>query len=182
MYNNVRACVKTSNGLTDFFSSTSGVKHGCNLSPNLFNIFVNDITNISNLSCEPVSLGGSKVNCLLYADNLLVMSNSKHGLQQCLNKLNDYTKKWKLQVNLKKTILMIFNKSGRKLNCLKASCSFWVEDSGHGYMLYVLGFCSNTVWFFLSKPRPVVQQRLAYYVYSFKRFPPTEWNPSTYIP
>ena len=49
------------------------------------------------------------------------MSNSEHGLQQCLNKINDYTKKWKLQVNLNKTKLMIFDKSGRKL---KASCSF----------------------------------------------------------
>ena len=121
MYNNVRACVKTSNGLTDFFSSTSGVKQGCHLSPSLFNIFVNDITDIFDLCCKPVSLGGSKVNCLLYADDLLVMSNSEHGLQQCLNKINDYTKKWKLQVNLNKTKLMIFDKSGWKL---KASCSF----------------------------------------------------------
>ena len=63
----------------------------------------------------------TKVNCLLYADELLHMSSSEHGLQQCLNKLNDYTKKWKLRVNLKKTKLIIFNKSGRKLN---ASCSF----------------------------------------------------------
>ena len=49
------------------------------------------------------------------------MSNSEHGLQQCLNKLNDYTKKWELREHLKKTKLMIFNKSGWKL---KASCSF----------------------------------------------------------
>ena len=111
MYNNVRACVKTNNRLTDFFSSTSGVKQGRDLSPNLFNIFVNDITDIFYLSCEPVSLG----------DDLLVMSNSEHGLRQCLNKLNDYTKKWELREHLKKTKLMIFNKSGWKL---KASCSF----------------------------------------------------------
>ena len=76
-------------------------------------MFVNDINHIFYLSCEPVSLCNSKVNCLLYADDLLVMSNSEHGLI--------IRKEWKLQVNLKKTKLMIFHKSGRKL---KASCNF----------------------------------------------------------
>ena len=121
MYNNVRSCVKTCEGLTDFFDSKTGVKQGCNLSPNLFNIFVNDLPDIFDSTCDPVPLGGSLENCLLYADDLLLMSLTENGLQHCLNKLFDYTKKWKLQVNLKKTKVMVFNKSGKKL---KLNCMF----------------------------------------------------------
>ena len=105
------------------------------------------------------------------------MSSSEHGLQQCLNKLNDYTKKWKLQVNLKKTKLIIFNKSGRKLN---ASCSFGSKTVDMATSYTYLGFVLTPVWFFLSKPRPVVQQRLAYYVYSFKRLS-THWMEPQYV-
>ena len=44
------------------------------------------------------------------------MLNNENGLQQCLNKLQSYSNKWKLKVNLNKTKLMVFNKSGRKPN------------------------------------------------------------------
>ena len=124
MYKYVRSCVKTDKGLTCFFKSTSitGVKQGCNFkSPNLFNIFVNDLQDIFDSTCDPVLFSESKENCLLYADDLLLMSNIENGLQQCLNKLQSYSNKWKLKVNLKKTKLMVFNKSGRKLNI---NCKF----------------------------------------------------------
>ena len=121
MYDKVRSCVKTSEGLTNFFESKAGVKQGCNLSPNLFNIFVNDLPDIFDSTCDPVPLGESLENCLLYADDLLLMSLTENGLQHCLNKLYDYTKIWKLNVNLKKTKVMVFNKSGRKL---KLNCMF----------------------------------------------------------
>ena len=117
MYQNVRSCVKTNKGLMCFFESTTGVKQGCNLSPTLFNIFVNDLPDIFDSTCDTVLFGESKENCLLYAYDLLLMSNSENGLQQCLNKLHFYhSNKWKLKVNLKKTKLVVFDKSGRKLD------------------------------------------------------------------
>ena len=54
----------------------------------------------------------TQINCLIYADNLVIMSTSAEGLQECLNKLATYCSKWKLQVNLKKTKIIIFNRQG----------------------------------------------------------------------
>ena len=47
-----------------------------------------------------------------YADDLIIMSTSPNALQQCLNNLETYCKKWKLDVNIKKTKIITFNKQG----------------------------------------------------------------------
>jgi hypothetical protein len=44
----------------------------------------------------------------MYADDLVLLSESPGGLQRCLDKLYKYTEKWKLKLNIKKTKIMIF--------------------------------------------------------------------------
>ena len=46
MYNKVHLSVRLPNGITQSFSSNIGLKQGCNLSPILFNIFINDLNEI----------------------------------------------------------------------------------------------------------------------------------------
>ena len=43
------------------------------------------------------------MNSLLYAGDLILVSESRFGLQSCLNKLQTYCDKWKLKVNTAKT-------------------------------------------------------------------------------
>ena len=47
---------------------------------------------------------------------LLILSKSEVGLQSCLKNWNSYTKKWKINVNLDKTKIMVFNKNGRNIH------------------------------------------------------------------
>jgi hypothetical protein len=78
----------------------------------------NDIPELLNTSnCDPVHLGTTKVNCLLnYADDLVLLSKSRSGLQESLAKLQSYVERWKLEINLKKSKVLIFgNKSQRSL-------------------------------------------------------------------
>ena len=57
---------------------------------------------------------GDKINALMYADDLILLSETNEGLQAQINKLNDYCEKWKLEINEKKSKVMIFNR-GNKL-------------------------------------------------------------------
>ena len=108
MYSSYNCSVKLEEGSTPFFKSQIGVKQGCNLSPTLFNLFINDLPDIFNRSCTPVTLNDTELSCLLYADDLVLLSESKAGLQNCLTKLDSYTKKWKLNINFKKSKVMVF--------------------------------------------------------------------------
>ena len=57
-----------------------------------------------------------KFSWLLYADDLLLMSTTPKGLQDCLNKLSMFCENNGLIVNLKKTNIMTFCKNGRLSN------------------------------------------------------------------
>ena len=112
MYLNVRPLlqVKVDNFLTDSFISEIGVRQGDIMSPNLFKLFVNDLSDNFNAECEPVILGNTKLNCLLYADDLIMLSESREGLQNCMDHLETYCDKWEMQVNLSKTKMVTFAK------------------------------------------------------------------------
>ena len=57
------------------------------------------------LIIQPVTAYDIQINCLLYADDMVLLSESQSGLQMCLNKLNSYCQKWKLTANTEKAKL-----------------------------------------------------------------------------
>lgn len=115
MYRNVYFSVKVPDGLTDSFDSSIGVKQGCVLSPTIFSLYVNDLVKHFNSDDDQVDLNGKSISCLLYADDLVLISQTANGLQKLLDKLKTYCDMWNLKVNTDKTKVIIFNKSGKLL-------------------------------------------------------------------
>ena len=114
MYENTLLSVKVNNVyLTDNFQSFVGVRQLDNLRPTLFELFINDLPNMFDDSCSPVSLLTRKLHCLLYADDLVLLSESLQGLQNSLTKLSHYCDEWGLQINISKTKSLVFNNTGR---------------------------------------------------------------------
>ena len=110
MYKNNKIFVKTSNGILQPFESTISVKQGCVFSPLLFNLYINKVCEIFDSSCDPVKIDKTDLNCLLWADDLLLISQSESGLQKCLDKTQNFYEDLGLKINVKKTKIMIFNK------------------------------------------------------------------------
>lgn len=101
---------------TDPVDSTTGVMQGCILSPALFSIFINDIVDF--LASDPLdhhapTLRGTIIECLLYADDLVLISQTPLGLQRQLDRLHRYCEKWGLEVNKAKTEVMVFRRGGK---------------------------------------------------------------------
>ena len=94
LYSNTQCAIKCSDHRTTFFPYKRGVRQGCTLSPLLFNIYVNELPKIfQETSSDPFVLpDGTTVSSLIYADDLVVLSKSKNGLQNCLNKLYEWSR------------------------------------------------------------------------------------------
>ena len=112
IYEDVSYCVKLNGRLTPNITSNVGVKQGCVLSPTLFNLFLVDLPEIFDEHCDPVDNFDAKLNCLMFADDIVLISQTAEGLQNCINRLHTYTNKWQLMLNTKKTKVVIFNKGG----------------------------------------------------------------------
>ncbi|MCU7801369.1 MAG: reverse transcriptase family protein, partial [gamma proteobacterium symbiont of Lucinoma myriamae] len=114
MYTDAHSRIKFNGGLTDPFKTTCGVKQGDVLSPLLFNLYINDIVNhMSGPSCDPVHINNTPIPILMYADDIILVSQSAHGLQNSLNKLEEYCYQWRLTVNENKSNVVVFNSNGK---------------------------------------------------------------------
>ena len=74
-----------------------------------------------------------KFKFLLYADDLLILSRSKIGLQNCLNSLFSFCNSWMLDINSKKTKVMIFQKRAKKNSNLEFHIGKETIDIVHEY-------------------------------------------------
>ena len=115
MYTNDNCCVRVGEKITNTFLANQGVKQGCILSPLLFNIFLSDLPKIFlGPECQPAKLNNAQpVSCLVWADDVVLLSESNKGIQEMISKLAKYSSTNYLEINVEKTKGMIFNKSGR---------------------------------------------------------------------
>jgi hypothetical protein len=116
MYKKTYLTVKTNEVLTPAFKSSVGSRQGDPFSPNCFKIYTHDLPDKIGMDCNPPTMGKIKIPCLLYADDLILLSESAEGLQKSMNRLQEYCDEWGLQVNLSKTKVLIFNTQGKKQN------------------------------------------------------------------
>ena len=116
IYKGNQVFVKLTNGLLHPINTTIGLKQGCVFSPIIFNLFINKICNIFDESCSPVKINNVNLNSLLWADDLMLVSETPTGLQNAIDKMHSFYQSLDLQINKKKTKVIIFNKRGVKLD------------------------------------------------------------------
>ena len=113
MYKEIKLGVKHLNNVSDFFDSNIGLLQGEITSPILFSFFINDLeTHLQSNIDAGLTLDELSIFLLLFADDAVLMSESKDGLQLSLRELESYCIKWNLHVNADKTKIVIFRKGG----------------------------------------------------------------------
>ena len=88
-----------------------GVRQGECLSPFLSSMYTNDLEKeMIQKGAEGIDIGMLKLYLILYADDIIIFSNTSVGLQKGLDILSDCCQKWKLTVNIDKTQVLVFKK------------------------------------------------------------------------
>ena len=101
--------------ISNSFNVTNGVRQGRVLSPQLFNVYIDGLSDISNKFKIGGSVGGKRINHLLYADDLCIVSLSSAGLQQLLPICDQYCASHSITFKLRKSVCMFFKSKMKKL-------------------------------------------------------------------
>lgn len=112
IYSDVKACVKSSDGLSDMISCPLGVKQGCILSPILFSLFLNDLQEYISIGSHGIDLDTMKLFVLLFADDLVLFAETVIELQRLINRLAEYCDLWQIKVHVLKTKVIVFRNGG----------------------------------------------------------------------
>ena len=106
-YGSQQFCVTWGSYTSEGFEVTNGVRQGGILSPYLFNMYIDGLSEALNDSGVGCHYLGS-VNHICYADDMVLLAPTAYGLQRMLNMCADYAANHDILFNTKKTVCMAF--------------------------------------------------------------------------
>ena len=116
MYWEQRACMKVSNDFSSFEKIQRGVRQGCVLSPDLFSLYSENILRL--LEDFPgIKFGGKMINNLKYADDTVLIAENEKDLQILLDIVVKESHKKGLELNCKKTEVMVVSRKADTPTC-----------------------------------------------------------------
>ena len=99
--------VKWGNVTSSVFTVSNGVRQGGVLSPYLFNVYMDGLSTTLNTCQTGCYSGVSKVNHLMYADDLVLLSPCTVGLSRLLKCCDDYAVSHDIVYNGSKSCVLI---------------------------------------------------------------------------
>ena len=99
-------CVKWGNVLSYSFGSSNGLRQGGILSPLLFNVYTDELNVRLNALPIGCTVNGFIINNLCYADDMVLISPSAHGLQRLIDTCSFYADEHDILYNESKTQCM----------------------------------------------------------------------------
>ena len=116
LYWDQTAAVRVGGELSEYTNIKRGVRQGCVMSPDLFNLYSEVI--LRNLDgSEGLKANGENLNNLRYADDTSLLAGSEEDLQRLLNIVVEESEKLGLSLNVKKTECMVVSKKKNNPEC-----------------------------------------------------------------
>jgi hypothetical protein len=142
IYRNQQCNVKWNSSYSSLFPVRNGVRQGAVSSPILFSVYINDLIVILREAGFGCHVGTFFVGCLGYADDLLLLSASRSGLQVMVNMCQKFTSKKNLKFSTNpdesksKTKCIVFSKKPKELKnvapiMLNGDPLPWVQQVKH---------------------------------------------------
>ncbi len=107
-----RQMIRTSwNGCySEYFSATNGIRQGGVLSPILYTVYADEL--IRRLAADGTGchIGHRYVGIICYADDIVLLSPSRKGLQNMLNICQEYGAEYSVKYNERKSMTMCFTR------------------------------------------------------------------------
>ena len=177
--------VKINNSFSESLPVSSGVPQGSVLGPILFNIFINDIFECCCNYCE----------IFLFADDVKLFSSNSFELQNSLNLLSEWSKKWQLQVSIEKCSVLHLGSNNaetsyfldghelKRTNCVKdlgvfTSNTLSSTSQCHETYKKASRICSLIHKSFISRNKEIILQAYNVYVLPILDYCSSVYNPS----
>ena len=103
---NLKLYIRNDTEVSNAFYSSNGVPQGDAVSPLLFSLFISDLPD--SLAHVAPTLHGVPIPCLLFADDLVVLADSKEELQIAIDSVVTFCEEFNLTINTLKTQYMVF--------------------------------------------------------------------------
>ena len=117
LYNQSQSAVRVNGSLTDWFSTRVGVRQGCIISPQLFNILL-EVAMLHAL--HDLDLGacmnGTIINNLRFADDIAILAESEEDLQTLVSEVFKTSSQLGLKISLTKTQVQVIGRGCDKIN------------------------------------------------------------------
>ena len=110
MYQGTNIIIQTDKQKTKH-TINQGVRQGCSLSPNLFNIYVDDLVRIwKDEILTGIKIGQEQcLNVLLFADDLVIIQNDETKLQKAVYEFYKLSQIYNFKISKTKTKMMAFH-------------------------------------------------------------------------
>ena len=101
LYNQSQSAVRVNGSLTDWFTTRVGVRQGCIISPQLFNILL-EVAMLYALHDLDVGacMNGSIINNLRFADDIAILAESEEDLQTLISEVFKSSSQLGLKISL----------------------------------------------------------------------------------
>jgi hypothetical protein len=108
---------------TEWFDVAVGLRQGCCISPNIFNCFIDDLATISKDLNIGIDIGnGEKLCILMYADDVVLLSENEVDLQILLDKLSEWSQFNHMNINSNKSNIVHFRPPSVKITSSRFRC------------------------------------------------------------
>ena len=111
IYEMQRVALQLGGELTDWIDIKRGVRQGCVMLPDLFNIYAEFI--MRNIEEEGIRVGGKNINNIRYVDDTVLMADSEENLKALVQKVSEHSEAMGIKINRKKTKTMVITKKDR---------------------------------------------------------------------